>query len=99
MRLCVDRIESRTVVLVSDGGGVYRLMPEEYIALVGAPPVESDVLTAEAEGDRITAAVLDEAETQRRRETARNRLNTLFGKPSPAPVSPHQTKHIQENPS
>ena len=43
-------------------------------------PAESDVLTAEAEGERILSAAYDGAETAARKEAARKRLKRLFGK-------------------
>ena len=80
MWLCVDRTEGNTVVLLDDEETVYTLSREEYAALTGRPPVESDVLTATVEGNRVTAARVDEAETAARRAPARARLDRLFGR-------------------
>ena len=52
----------------------------DYIALTGKTPAESDVLTAETEGERILSAAYDGAETAARKEAARKRLKRLFGK-------------------
>ncbi len=80
MWLCVDRIEENTVVLLDDGERVYRITCADYTALVGRAPAESDILSAEVEGDRILSAVYDEAQTNTRKEAARARLNRLFGR-------------------
>lgn len=80
MWLCVDRIEKGIAVLLDDGEGVYRISVDAYTALTGRTPAESDVLRAEAEGDRILSAVYDEAETSARKAAARARLNRLFGR-------------------
>lgn len=78
--LCIDRIEAETVVLLDDGERVYHLSVEDYTALTGLPPRESDVLTAEVEGDRVVYAAYDGEETQKRKDAARARLNRLFGR-------------------
>ena len=80
MWLCVDRIEGDTVVLTDEGEKLYRLKAADYIALTGKTPAESDVLTAETEGERILSAAYDGAETAARKEAARKRLKRLFGK-------------------
>ena len=80
MWLCVDRIEGDTVVLTDEGEKLYRLKVADYIALTGKTPAESDVLTAETEGERILSAAYDGAETAARKEAARRRLKRLFGK-------------------
>ena len=80
MWLCVDRIENDTVVLLDDDEHVYTLSHADYTALVGIPPAESAILTAEIRGGRITAAVYDEAETAARTAAARARLDRLFKK-------------------
>lgn len=80
MWLCVDRIEGDTVVLTDEDEKLYRLKVADYIALTGRDPAESDVLTAEAEGDRILSAAYDSEETAARKKAARKRLNRLFGK-------------------
>ena len=80
MWLCVDRIEGDTVVLTDEGEGLYRMARADYIALTGREPAESDMLSAEAEWDRILSAAYDEAETAARKESARKRLNRLFGR-------------------
>ena len=80
MWLCVDRIEGDTVVLTDEHEQIYRLKVVEYAALTGKDPVESDVLTAETEGDRILSAAYDSEETAARKEAARKRLDRLFGK-------------------
>ena len=80
MWLCVDRIEGDTVVLTDEDEKLYRLKVADYVALTGRDPAESDVLTAEAEGDRILSAAYDSEETAARKEAARKRLNRLFGK-------------------
>ncbi len=78
MWLCVDRIEGDTVILLDDDEKSYTLSRAAYIILVGQAPSESDILSAEAEGDRILTAVYDGAETAARREAARKRLNRMF---------------------
>ena len=80
MWLCVDRIEGDTVVLTDEGEGLYRMARADYTALTGPEPAESDMLSAEAEGDRILSAAYDSAETVARKEAARRRLKRLFGK-------------------
>ena len=80
MWLCVDRIEGDTVVLTDEGEGLYRMARADYIALTGREPAESDMLSAEAEGDRILSAAYDSAKTAARKESARKRLNRLFGR-------------------
>ena len=80
MWLCVDRIEGDTVVLTDESERLYRLKVGDYIDLTGKTPAESDVLTAEAEGERILSAAYDSAETAARKEAARRRLKRLFGK-------------------
>ena len=80
MWLCVDRIEQDTVILLDDSGTVYRLPRAAYTDLVGLPPAESAILSAEAEDGRITAAAYDEAETAARKRAARERLDRLFRK-------------------
>ena len=80
MWLCVDRIEGDTVVLTDESEKIYRLRIADYAALTGKDPAESDVLTAEAEGDRILSAAYDSEETAARKAAARKRLNRLFGK-------------------
>ena len=80
MWLCVDRIEGDTVVLTDEGERLYRMARADYTALTGREPAESDMLSAEVEGDRILSAAYDEAETAARRESARKRLNCLFGR-------------------
>lgn len=80
MWLCVDRIEGDTVVLTDESKGLYRLSRADYTALTGREPAESDILAAEAEGDRILSAAYDGAETASRKEAARKRLNRLFGR-------------------
>ena len=80
MWLWVDRIEENTVVLLDDGERVYRLSCAAYTAMVGRAPAESDILSAEVEGERILSAVFDQDQTQTRKEIARRRLNRLFGR-------------------
>ena len=80
MWLCVDRIEGDTVVLTDESEQLYRLKVVEYAALTGKDPVESDMLTAKVEGDRILSAAYDSGETAARKEAARKRLDRLFGK-------------------
>jgi hypothetical protein len=80
MWLCVDRIEGDTVVLTDEDERLYRMARADYTALTGREPAESDMLSAEVEGDRILSAAYDEAETAARRESARKRLNRLFGR-------------------
>ena len=80
MWLCVDRIEGNTVVLTDDSEQLYRIPRADYTALTGREPAESDLLTAETEGDRILSAAYDGAETAARKEAARKRLNRLFGR-------------------
>ena len=80
MWLCVDRIEENTVVLTDDDERVYRLDVAAYRELTGRAPAESDILTAETEGERILSATYDEAQTNVRKEAARARLNRLFGR-------------------
>ena len=78
--LCIDRIEGNTVVLLDDGEQVYHLNAAAYEILVGRAPAESDVLSAEVNDGRILAASYDGEETQRRKDSARERLHRLFGK-------------------
>ena len=80
MWLCVDRIEGNTVVLLDDEEKIYRLDRATYTATVGKAPAESDVLSAEVEGERILSAAYDGGETEARKAAARARLNRLFGK-------------------
>ena len=80
MWLCVDRIEGNTVVLLDNGEQVYRLSAADYETLVGRPPAESDVLSVEMDDGRILTAAYDGVETERRKTSARERLNRLFGK-------------------
>ena len=80
MWLCVDRIEEDTVVLLDDEERVYRLSRAAYTATVGRAPAESDILSAEVEGERILSAVFDQDQTKARKEAARGRLNRLFGR-------------------
>lgn len=80
MWLCVDRIEGDTVVLTDEDEKLYRLKVADYVALTGKAPAESDLLTAEAEGDRILSAAFDSEETAARKKSARKRLDRLFGK-------------------
>lgn len=81
MWLCVDRMEGNTVVLLDDDAAVIPLSRTEYTALTGCEPRESDVLTAEVDRDgHVVSATYDEAETKRRRDTARRRLDRLFGR-------------------
>ncbi len=80
MWLCVDRTEGDTVVLMDDEEKIYRLDRAAYAAMVGRDPAESDILSAETDGDRILLAIYDETETKTRKEAARKRLNRLFGK-------------------
>ena len=47
---------------------------------VGRAPAESDILSAEVEGERILSAVFDQDQTQARKKAARGRLNRLFGR-------------------
>ena len=78
--LCVDRIEGNTAVLTDDREKIYTLDVTAYTALVGRAPAESDVLSAEVNDGRILAASYDGEETQRRKDSARERLHRLFGK-------------------
>ena len=81
MWLCVDRMEGNTVILVDDNAAVIPLSRTAYTALTGREPRESDVLTAEVDGDgHVVSAAYDEAETKRRQEAARERLDRLFGR-------------------
>ncbi len=80
MWLCVDRIEGDTVVLTDENERLYRIARADYTALTGRDPAESDMLSAEAEGDRILSAAYDGEETASRKEAARRRLNRLFGR-------------------
>ena len=80
MWLCVDRIEGNTVVLTDDDERIYRLDRAVYVGLTDRDPVESDVLNAQAEGEKILSAAYDEAQTNARKEAARARLNRLFGR-------------------
>lgn len=80
MWLCVDRIEGDTVVLSDEDETMYRLSRADYTALTGRAPAESDVLSAETEGDRILSAAYDGEETAARKEGARKRLHRLFGR-------------------
>ena len=80
MWLCVDRIEGDTVVLTDEGEKLYRIARADYTALTGRDPAESDMLSAEVEGDEILSAAYDGEETASRKETARARLNRLFGR-------------------
>lgn len=80
MWLCVDRIEGDTVVLTDESERLYHLKRTDYRTLTGREPAESDILSAETDGDRILSATYDETETKTRKEAARKRLNRLFGK-------------------
>ncbi len=80
MWLSVDRIEGETVVLIDDANVIRQLSVADYTALAGRAPQESDVLEGIIDGDRITAAYVDETETACRRDAARARLNRLFGR-------------------
>ena len=80
MWLCVDRIEKNTVILLDDSDTVYSLPSDDYVALVGLPPAESAVLSAEVREGRILAASYDATETAARKEAVQARLNRLFGK-------------------
>ena len=79
MWLCVDRMESDTVILVSDEEQVFRLSGAEYLRLTGRAPVESDILRAEVKGGCILSAAPDDSETAARKEAAAARLKRLFG--------------------
>lgn len=78
--LCIDRIEGNTVVLLDDGEQVYHLNAAAYETLVGRDPREGDVISAETADSTILAAAYDGEETQRRKDSARERLHRLFGK-------------------
>ena len=79
--MSVDRIENETVILVDDEEKIHPLPANRYQALTGLPPRESDVLEVILDdGGAIRSAVYSEAETNRRKEAARNRLNRLFGR-------------------
>lgn len=80
MWLCVDRIENDTVVLLDDDERVYSISRADYTALVGIPPAESAILTAEIRDGRIVTAAYDKTETAARMAAARARLERLFGK-------------------
>ena len=80
MWLCVDRIEDNTVVLTDDDEHIYRLSCAAYQELTGRTPAETDILTAEVEGECILSAVYDEVQTNARKEAARARLKRLFGR-------------------
>ncbi len=80
MWLSVDRIEGALVVLVADDETVHHVTTTEYQALVGQPPQETHVLWGEIKNGRILAARYDAAETERRIQAARKRLQRLINK-------------------
>ena len=61
MWLCIDRIEGDTVVLTDESERLYHLKRTDYRALTGREPAESDILSAETDGDRILSATYDSA--------------------------------------
>ena len=79
MWLCVDRIESDVVILISDDETILRVPSPEYKRLTGCAPVESHMLWAEVQNGSLLSAACDEAETQARKKAAADRLARLFG--------------------
>lgn len=82
MWLSLDRMEGEWVVLLSDDEQTYTLTTADYEAIIGRPPQESDILSATVRDGRIVAASVDDEETARRKESARARLDRLFGRHS-----------------
>ena len=80
MYLAVDRIEKNTVLLQDDREAVYTLPVQDYEALVGRPPRESDILKATVRDGAVIAATPDDEERDRRLARAAERLRRLMGK-------------------
>ena len=80
MYLAVDRIEKDTVLLQDDCEAVYTLPVQDYEALVGRPPRESDILKATVRDGAVIAATPDDEERDRRLARAAERLRRLMGK-------------------
>ena len=80
MYLAVDRIEKDTVLLQDDREAVYTLPVQDYEALVGRPPRESDILKATVRDGAVIAATPDDEERDRRLARAAERLRRLMGK-------------------
>ena len=80
MYLAVDRIEKDTVLLQDDCEAVYTLPVQDYDALVGRPPRESDILKATVRDGAVIAATLDDEERDSRLSRAAERLRRLMGK-------------------
>jgi hypothetical protein len=79
MWLCVDRIESDVVILISDDETVFHVPTPAYVRLTGCAPVESQMLWAETQDGTLLSAACDEAETKTRKKAAADRLARLFG--------------------
>lgn len=80
MYLAVDRIEKDTVLLQDDCEAVYTLPVQDYEALVGRPPRESDILKATVRDGAVVAATPDDEERDSRLARAAERLRRLMGK-------------------
>lgn len=80
MYLAVDRIEKDTVLLQDDCEAVYTLPVQDYEALVGRPPRESDILKATVRDGAVVAAIPDDEERDSRLARAAERLRRLMGK-------------------
>ena len=80
MYLAVDRIEKDTVLLQDDCEAVYTLPVQDYEALVGRPPRESDILKATVRDGAVVAATPDDEERDSRLARAAERLRRLRGK-------------------
>ena len=80
MYLAVDRIEKDTVLLQDDREAVYTLPVQDYEALVGRPPRESDILKATVRDGAVIAATPDDEERDSRLARAAERLRRLMGK-------------------
>ena len=80
MYLAVHRIEKDTVLLQDDCEAVYTLPVQDYEALVGRPPRESDILKATVRDGAVVAATPDDEERDSRLARAAERLRRLMGK-------------------
>ena len=77
MWMSVDRIEGGFVILVDEGEQIYTLSAQDYLAMTGVAPKESQVLSCVVDDGNIQSAVYDPEETERRLKEAKARIERL----------------------
>ena len=77
MWMSVDRIEGAFVILIDEQEQIYTLSVQNYLAMTGVNPKESQVLSCEVKDGNIQSAVYSPKETERRLAEAKARLERL----------------------